>query len=49
MASSVELQQAIIQLHDIARVIEQEIGQGALSEDVRKCGDRLTTLIKEQE
>jgi hypothetical protein len=49
MASSIALDQAIIQLHDIARVIEQEIGNGALSEDIRKCGDRLTQLIKEQE
>ena len=41
------LNDAIIQLHDIARLIEQQLGQGLLSEDVRKCADRLTVLIKE--
>ena len=39
--------EAIIQLHDIARLIEQQMGKGALSEDIRKCADRLTTLTKE--
>jgi hypothetical protein len=47
MAGSVELNEAITQLHDIARLIEKEIGQGQLSEDIRQCGDRLTQLIKE--
>jgi hypothetical protein len=41
------LEQAIIQLHDIARLIEHEIGQGLLSEDIRRCADRLNTYIKE--
>jgi hypothetical protein len=36
-----ELQERIIQLHDIARAIEQEIGVGQLSEDIRKVADRL--------
>jgi len=36
----------VIKLHDIARVVEQEIGQGRLSEDIRKCADRLSTLVK---
>jgi len=42
-----ELSQAVIQLHDIARQIEKDIGEGQLSDDVRACGDRLSTLIKE--
>lgn len=37
---------AIIQLHDIARLIEQQIGTGQLSEDVRNCADRLHVCIK---
>jgi hypothetical protein len=41
------LEQAVIQLHDVARLIEKEIGTGQLSEDVRKCADRLNTYIKE--
>lgn len=36
----------IIKLHDIARKIEQEIGQGQLSEDIRKAADRLNELLK---
>jgi hypothetical protein len=39
------LPDAVIQLHDIARKVEQEIGTGQLSEDIRKCADRLTVLI----
>jgi len=35
----------VIKLHDIARVVEQEIGQGQLSEDIRKCADRLSILV----
>jgi len=31
----------IIKLHDIARKIEQQIGVGQLSEDIRKAADRL--------
>jgi hypothetical protein len=41
------LEEAIIQLHDIARAVEKQIGTGQLSEDIRKCADRLNTLIKE--
>lgn len=39
---------AVMELHNIARQIEQEIGSGLLSEDVRKCADRLHELIKIQ-
>ena len=35
----------IIQLHNIARKIEQEIGVGQLSEDIRKAADRLHEVI----
>jgi hypothetical protein len=42
------LESAVIELHNIARKIEQEIGQGQLSEDVRQCADRLHELIKLQ-
>lgn len=40
------LDAAIILLHDIARSIEQQIGQGQLSDDVRNCADRLNDLTK---
>ncbi len=37
---------AVIELHNIARLIEQEIGSGLLSEDIRNAADRLNMLIK---
>ena len=40
------LEQAVIQLHDVARLIEQHMGRGLLSEDVRHCADRLHQLTK---
>ena len=40
-----ELKEEIIKLHDIARKIEQEIGQGQLSEDIRKAADRLSEIV----
>ena len=42
------LNDAIIQLHDVARLVEKQIGKGQLSDDIRQCADRLNTLIKEQ-
>jgi hypothetical protein len=41
-----ELKDEIIKLHDIARKIEQEIGVGQLSEDIRKSADILNELLK---
>jgi hypothetical protein len=41
-----ELEYAIIRLHDIARLIEEKIGVGELSQDLRKCADRLGDLSK---
>ena len=35
----------IIKLHDSARKIEQEIGIGQLSEDIRKSADRLHEVL----
>jgi hypothetical protein len=40
-----ELKDEIIKLHDIARKIEQELGQGQLSEDIRKAADRLHEVM----
>ncbi len=34
----------VIELHNIAREIEVTIGIGQLSEDIRKCADRLHEL-----
>jgi hypothetical protein len=32
---------AVIALHEIAKTVEQEIGRGQLSDDIRNCADRL--------
>jgi len=41
-----KLYESVIQLHDIARLVEQEIGQGKLSYDLRDCADILAMLTK---
>ena len=38
---NVKLVDAVITLHNIARLVENEIGRGQLAEDIRKCADRL--------
>lgn len=45
MTSSMDIADKIIQLHDIARFVETNIGKGQLSDDIRSCADRLTRLI----
>ena len=40
------LKDRVIELHDIARQIEQEIGEGKLSKDIRKAADQLNSLLK---
>ena len=47
MTEKDKLEQSVIGLHNIARFIEQKIGIGLLSEDIRKCADRLHELTKE--
>ena len=39
-----DIEQAIIDLHAIARLVETKIGVGQLSEDIRRCADRLHTV-----
>ena len=41
---NLEIVDAVIALHEIARTVEHEIGQGQLSYDIRKCADRLHEL-----
>lgn len=41
-----DFSQDIITLHFIARKIEQEIGKGKLSDDLRQLADRLSDLVK---
>ena len=37
--------QAVDDLHRIARTVAADIGHGELSDDIRKCADRLHVLI----
>jgi hypothetical protein len=41
-----DIEYLVIRLHDIAREIEQKIGVGELSKDIRECADRLSDLNK---
>ena len=41
---NIELVDAVIALHDIARTVEKEVGRGQLSDDIRNCADRLHEL-----
>jgi hypothetical protein len=41
---NLELVDAVITLHDIARTVSEEIGCGQLSADIRACADRLHDL-----
>lgn len=41
-----EICDAIIHLHDIARIVEKKIGAGKLSEDIRDCAERLNKCGK---
>ena len=38
---NLKLVDAVIQLHDIARLVEAEVGSGDLSQDIRNVADRL--------
>lgn len=39
------LDQCVIDLHNIARQVETDIGIGQMSIDIRRCADRLTILL----
>lgn len=43
--NSMQVIDQVIKLHDIARIVELDIGQGQLSDDIRKCADRLSMLV----
>lgn len=40
------LEEVVIKLHDLARIIEREMGRGTLAHDVRKSADGLNELLK---
>jgi hypothetical protein len=41
---NLDLIDAVIALHEIARTVEREIGKGQLSDDIRSSADRLHEL-----
>ena len=41
-----DIEYLVIRLHDIAREVEQRVGVGGLSKDIRACADRLSDLNK---
>jgi uncharacterized protein YecA (UPF0149 family) len=41
-----DIEYLVIRLHDIAREVEQKIGVGELSKDIRSCADRLSDCNK---
>jgi hypothetical protein len=41
---NLELVDAVIALHEIARTVEREVGHGQLSNDIRSCADQLHEL-----
>lgn len=40
------LEEVVTKLHDLARIIEREMGRGTLAYDVRKSADSLNELLK---
>jgi hypothetical protein len=46
MNEKYQLHDAVIQLHNIARLVEQDIGTGQLSQDIRNAADRLNMLLR---
>ena len=46
--NTVELAGAVITLHDVARQVEQELGNGALSQSIRQSADKLSDIVKEE-
>jgi uncharacterized protein YecA (UPF0149 family) len=41
-----DIEYLVIRLHAIAREVEQQVGVGELSRDIRACADRLSDLNK---
>jgi len=44
-----DIEYLVIRLHDIAREVEQKIGVGELSKDIRNCADCLSEYNKVME
>jgi len=40
------LDDAVMKMHDIARLVEKDIGEGKLSQDIRAVADRLNEVLR---
>ena len=40
------LDDAVMKMHEIARLVEKDLGNGALSLDIRKIADRLNEVLR---
>jgi hypothetical protein len=38
----------VIELHQIARILEENLGVGEISDDLRKIADKLSELLKKE-
>lgn len=47
-AINTTLEDRVIELHDIARQVEKEVGTGKLSEDLRDVADRLNEMLAKE-
>ena len=43
-----DLRDVVVQLHYLARIVEQQVGQGNLTDDIRNCANRVNVLTKER-
>lgn len=46
MKKLLDLQDAVIQLHNIARLVERDIGVGELSHEIRDAADTISAYIR---
>jgi hypothetical protein len=44
-----KLKEVVIQLHNAARSVSQEMGLNTLTLDIRECADRLNDLLKSKD
>lgn len=44
--ADIRVLEAITKLHEVARVVEQDVGNGPLSNSIRCCADSLNDIIK---
>ena len=46
--NTIELAGVVSKLHDLARIVESEVGVGEISHTIRKSADNLHELVKQE-